>query len=685
MKSTREPGFDTADDLRKAGQRLEIIRYLAIAIFVLLVGRLWILQVMKSEVFADQAEQNRTRILPIPARRGTIFDRKGRILVTSQSSYNIVLSRKDVNEKDFPVIAELLVKSLGIDRDWLSKRFEAARFEAKYEFIVIKELATLQDVAWVRAHQYDYPMINYEEAPRRLYPFGTLAAHALGYVGEVSRKELNDTKSVFNKEKGYKLGDIIGKAGIERTYNDILAGKDGERRVVVDSRGRIQREIDRTEPVAGRDFYSTLDLDIQKVAETQTDSMPSGRGAIAVMDPNNGEILAMVSHPVFDPNLFSLRSKTDEGKEEIRELQQDEDRPLYNRVIQGQFPPGSTWKLMTSVAALNEGVITPTNNRIQDGGIQIGNYFMKSISNYGAPDIVTAISKSADGYYYRLGLKMGVEKFEKWVNLFKFGQRTGIDLPGEYSGIAPTRERKRLTWANAIKKAQQALDEAPDSEKAAKEFHLRQTQRQAEWTDYDMASSAFGQGQNASTPIQLLRYTGALAVGGQLYTPHLMLRVAPGVDRLGNQQPELQYEDKNKSAVPMSKEIHEIVLKGMWGAVEAGTAGAAKVEGFDVCAKTGTAQVASTSRVGSKNKDHAWLISFAPRDKPELAMVVLTENVGFGGTHSAPRAKPIYEDYYRRTRGLDDETKAEEAKVDVAKSGETKAEKAAAGEGKNKR
>jgi len=685
MKSTREPGFDTADDLRKAGQRLEIIRYLAIAIFVLLVGRLWILQVMKSEVFADQAEQNRTRILPIPARRGTIFDRKGRILVTSQSSYNIVLSRKDVNEKDFPVIAELLVKSLGIDRDWLSKRFEAARFEAKYEFIVIKELATLQDVAWVRAHQYDYPMINYEEAPRRLYPFGTLAAHALGYVGEVSRKELNDTKSVFNKEKGYKLGDIIGKAGIERTYNDILAGKDGERRVVVDSRGRIQREIDRTEPVAGRDFYSTLDLDIQKVAETQTDSMPSGRGAIAVMDPNNGEILAMVSHPVFDPNLFSLRSKTDEGKEEIRELQQDEDRPLYNRVIQGQFPPGSTWKLMTSVAALNEGVITPTNNRIQDGGIQIGNYFMKSISNYGAPDIVTAISKSADGYYYRLGLKMGVEKFEKWVNLFKFGQRTGIDLPGEYSGIAPTRERKRLTWANAIKKAQQALDEAPDSEKAAKEFHLRQTQRQAEWTDYDMASSAFGQGQNASTPIQLLRYTGALAVGGQLYTPHLMLRVAPGVDRLGNQQPELQYEDKNKSAVPMSKEIHEIVLKGMWGAVEAGTAGAAKVEGFDVCAKTGTAQVASTSRVGSKNKDHAWLISFAPRDKPELAMVVLTENVGFGGTHSAPRAKPIYEDYYRRTRGLDDETKAEEAKVDVAKSGETNAEKAAAGEGKNKR
>jgi penicillin-binding protein 2 len=687
MKSAREPGFDTADDLRRAGQRLEVIRYLAIVIFVLLVGRLWILQVMKSEVFAEQAEQNRTRILPIPARRGTIFDRKGRILVTSQSSYNIVLSRKDVNEKDFPRIAELLVRSLGIDQNWLSHRFEEAKFEAKHEFIVIKELATLRDVAWVRAHQYDYPMINYEEAPRRLYPFGTLAAHALGYVGEVSKKELNDPKSLFNKEKGYKLGDIIGKAGIERTYNDVLAGKDGERRVVVDSRGRIQREIDRTEPVAGRDFYSTLDLDIQKATEAQTDSMPSGRGAIAVMDPNNGEILAMSSRPAFDPNLFSLRAKTDEGKEEIRDLQTDEEKPLFNRVIQGQFPPGSTWKLMTSVAALNEGVITPTNNRIQDGGIQIGNYFMKSISNYGAPDVVTAISKSADGYYYRLGLKMGVEKFEKWVTLFKFGQHTGIDLPGEYRGIAPTRETKRRSWANAIKKAQQALDEAPANEKAAKEFHLRQMQRQAEWTDYDMASSAFGQGQNASTPIQLLRYTGALAVGGPLYTPHLMLRVVPGVDRLGNQQPELKYEDKNKTSVPMSKEIHEIVLKGMWGAVEAGTAGAAKVEGFDVCAKTGTAQVASTARVGSKNKDHAWLISFAPRDKPELAMVVLTENVGFGGTHSAPRAKPIYEDYYRRTRGLNEEPVAEEAaagnaKPEGAKAVVAKAAKAPAGEAK---
>jgi penicillin-binding protein 2 len=525
-------------------------------------------------------------------------------------------------------------------------------------------LASESDLAWVEAHEYEYPMIRAEAAPQRVYNHGQLAAHALGYVGEVSPEELKKPNGEFSKEKGYRLGDIIGKFGIERKYNDILMGKDGERHVLVDSRGRIQpgAEIELIEPIPGRDLYTTLDLDIQKVAEEQTDTMPAGRGAIAVMDPNNGEILAMVSRPAFDPNLFSQRAKTPEGKDEIRELQADEERPLFNRVIQGQFPPGSTWKLLTSVAALNEGVITPTDNRIQDGGLQIGNYPMRSISNYGKPDIITAIARSADGYYYRLGIKMGVEKFEKWVNLFRFGQPTGIDLPGEYKGIPPTRETKRRSWSRAIKRAQEALDEAAPGDKAAKEFHLRQVQRQAEWTDYDMASSAFGQGQNASTPIQLLRYTGGLAVGGQMYTPHLLLRAAAGIDRKGYQQPEITYEDKNKFGVPMGKEIHEIVLKGMWGAVEYGTAGAVRVEGFDICAKTGTAQVASTERAGSKNKDHAWLISFAPRDKPELAMVILTENVGFGGTHSAPRAKPIYEDYYRRTRGLPqkpEETKAE--------------------------
>src|SRR5262249_45325137 len=275
----------------------------------------------------------------------TIFDRKGRVLVTSKSSYNIVLSRKDIKDSDLPQIADLLAEHLEIDRQWLAKRFEDAKYGAQYESIVVKELASEKDIAWVEAHKYDYPMISAQKAPQRLYLYGQLAAHALGYVGEVSPEELKKPNGPFSKDNGYKLGDIIGKFGIESKYNDILTGKDGELRVLVDSRGRIQPngEIERIKPVPGRDLYTTLDLDVLKAAEARADRRPAGRGATAVMDPNNGKILAMVSRPAFDPNIFSQRAKPPEGKEEIRELYEDPDKPLYNRVIQGGFPPGSTW------------------------------------------------------------------------------------------------------------------------------------------------------------------------------------------------------------------------------------------------------------------------------------------------------------------------------------------------------
>jgi penicillin-binding protein 2 len=366
MASDKNQSFDSTEDLRQAGLRLQIIYYLAIVIFASLIARLWYLQVINSQGFKDRAEANRIRVIPIPAQRGTIFDRKGRVLVTSKASFNIILSREGVKDSELPQIADLLAEHLEIDRQWLAKRFEDAKYGAQYESIVVKELASESDIAWVNAHGYEYPMITAEEAPQRLYLYGQLAAHALGYVGEVSPEELKKPKGPFSKDNGYKLGDIIGKFGIESKYNDILTGKDGERRVLVDSRGRIQLngEIERIKPVPGRDLYTTLDLDVQKAAEAQADTMPAGRGAVAMMDPNNGEILAMVSRPAFDPNIFSQRAKTPEGKEEIRELYEDPDKPLYNRVIQGGFPPGSTWKLLTAVAALNEGTITPENSRI---------------------------------------------------------------------------------------------------------------------------------------------------------------------------------------------------------------------------------------------------------------------------------------------------------------------------------
>jgi penicillin-binding protein 2 len=576
------------------------------------------MQVINHEAYAEMALQNRLRQLPIKGPRGRILDRNGITLADSRPSYNVVVSREDLKSVEEKI--ELIGSRLGLDRKWLARRFEEAKYEPRYLPVVLKEDASPADVSWIVAHQFERPELRIEEMPQRRYVYGALAAHALGYVGEVSRRELE--KGPYSRGNGYRMGDVVGKSGLERAYNEILMGKDGERIVVVDSRGRIREEVERVEPTPGRDLRVALDFELQKVAEEEADLSPTGRSAIAVMDPNNGEILAMVSRPAFDPNLFSRRAKSPDDKEEIHDLYEDENRPLFNRVIQGAYPTGSTWKIFMAVAALNEGVITVEDSRIKDGGLRIGNYWMSSLSNLGHPDIHLAIVKSADGYFYRLGLKMGIEKIEKWADVFRLGQRTGIDLPNERAGIPPSRD-----WKAKV------------------------NPKDPVWRDYDTAAAAIGQGI-AITPLQMLRMVAGVAVGGEMATPHLLLEGAAGIDRFGDEQPEAHYADDKKFTVPIGPEIHETVTRAMWGVVnENGTGGRARVEGFDVSGKTGTAQVASKSRAGEKSKDHAWFVSFAPRDKPEIASVVLIENGGFGGIHAAPKAAAIYQAYYQRTRG----------------------------------
>lgn len=618
-----EYDYDKYEERRQTQRRLNVLLLIALAVFLLFGARLYWMQVVNHEAYAEMARQNRLRRLPLKAPRGRILDRNGIVLADSRPSYNIVISREDLKNVEEEI--ELLVTRLGLERAWLIRRFEEAKYEPKYLPIVVKEGASPGDVAWIAAHKFDYPELLVEEMPQRHYVYGAFSAHALGYVGEVSRRELE--KGSYSRENGYRMGDIVGKSGLERAYNEILMGKDGERTVVVDSRGRIHDEVERVAPVRGRDLYTTLDFELQKVAEVQADLTPSGRGAIAVMDTNNGEILVMVSRPVFDPNVFSLRAKSPEDKEEIRRLYEDENRPLFNRVIQGAYPTGSTWKIVMAVAALNEGAITVEDSKIKDGGLRIGNYFMSSLSNLGYPDIHLAIVKSADGYFYRLGLRMGIEKIEKWTEIFRLGQLTGIDLPNERAGIPPSRE-----WKAKV------------------------NPKDPTWRDYDTAAAAIGQGI-AITPLQMLRMVAGVSIGGEMMTPRLLLKGAAGIDRFGAEQPEIHYANERKFNVPMSPEIHATVTRAMWGVVnEGGTGARARVEGFDVSGKTGTAQVASKSRAGEKHKDHAWFVSFAPRDRPEIASVVLAENSGYGGVHAAPKAGAIYQAYYQRTRGLPAET-----------------------------
>jgi penicillin-binding protein 2 len=495
-----------------------------------------------------------------------------------------------------------------------------------FESILVKQDATPGDIAWVEAHNLEFPELRVEQQPQRRYPANGSLAHVLGYVAEISPEQL---KQQTFKDKGLKPGDIIGQSGIEQIYDDYLRGRDGYREVVVDSRGRIQDEIETIAPIPGRDLVTTIDLDLQQTAEEQLQNSVTRRGVIVVMDPNNGEIFALASAPSFDPNLFSQRITTKEGRAEYAALLNDPETPLLNRAVQSRYPPGSTWKIPMSIAGLQQGAITlDHSNLVCGGGITIGNKFTRCMGNHGSPDVKSAITHSCDGYYYRLGLKMGIDGIVEMVDEFDLNKRTGIDLPNEVVSWTPSREFKR-----------------------------RMQPRDPEWRDIDTVYSSFGQVYDIITPISLLRTIAAIGIGGRMYIPHLLKEVRPiGTPGTTDYRAMVGFQPldpsrPNPKVLPIPEDIHHIVVEGMWGVVNAGGTGAGiRMAGFDIAGKTGTAQVVGLGKDTGKNKDHSWFVSYAPAYKPEVAMVALIENSGFGGTHAAPAIRKVYDTYYRKTR-----------------------------------
>src|SRR5215203_4638192 len=329
---------DTSQNLRA---RLRFLQALVVVMLAVLSVRLYVLQVVRGERYAEIAENQRRRRLPIPAPRGVIFDREGRVIVDSTPIYNVILSREDVKGKDLTSLIEPLAEGLGVDKDILRDYFELVKTMPAFESIQVKQDATQDDIAWVEAHNFEYPELRVEQQPQRRYPSDGSLAHVLGYVGEISPEQL---KQQAAKEKGLKPGDVIGLSGVEQIYDDYLRGRDGYREVVVDSRGRIQDEIETVAPIPGRDLVTTIDLDLQRAAEEQLRTSVTRRGVIIAMDPNNGEIMALASFPNFDPNLFSQRITTKEGRAEYAKLLNDPETPLLNRAIQSRYPPGrSPW------------------------------------------------------------------------------------------------------------------------------------------------------------------------------------------------------------------------------------------------------------------------------------------------------------------------------------------------------
>ena len=614
---------DTSQNLRA---RLRFIQILVIVMLGALSVRLYVLQVVRGERYAEIAENQRRRRLPIPAPRGVIFDREGRVIVDSRPIYNVIMSREDVKGKDLNSLILPLAEGLNLDKDILRDYFEVVKTMPAFESILVKQGATPGDIAWVEAHNLEFPELRVEQQPQRRYPDNGSLAHVLGYVGEISPEQL---KQQAVKDKGLKPGDIIGLSGIEQIYDDYLRGRDGYREVVVDSRGRIQDQIEIVDPIPGRDLVTTIDLDIQKAAEEQLANSVTKRGVIISMDPNNGEILALASAPTFDPNLFSQRITTREGRAEYAALLNDPETPLLNRAIQSRYPPGSTWKIPMAISGLKQGAITLDHSTLVcGGGITIGNKFTRCMGNHGTPDIKTAITHSCDGYFYRLGLKMGIDGIVEMVDEFDLNKRTGIDLPNEVVSWTPSREFKR-----------------------------RMQPRDPEWRDIDTVYASFGQVYDIITPISLLRTIAGISMDGRLYIPHLLKEVKafgnPGTPDFRGPvtfQP-LDSSRPNPKVVAIPEDIDQAVVEGMWRVVNAGGTGSRiQMAGFDIAGKTGTAQVVGLGKDTGKNKDHSWFVTYAPAYKPEIAMVALIENSGFGGSHAAPAIRGVFDVYYRKTR-----------------------------------
>jgi penicillin-binding protein 2 len=429
-----------------------------------------------------------------------------------------------------------------------------------------------------------------------------MAAHVLGYLGEVSDAEL--ATQAF---AGYNPGDQTGRTGLERAYNKELRGTDGFKRVVVNTMGKEMSQLERKPFVAGKDLVTTLDLDLQRVAE---EGVGARTGAVVALDPRTGDILAIVSKPAFDPNVFATRI----SNKEWSALNGDPRKPLQNRAIQNAYAPGSVFKIFEAAAALDAGMLDPLETVYCSGSATFGGhtYGCWKREGHGRVGLYEAIVHSCDVYFYNLGKTMGISRISQFSTLMGFGRRSGIDLSGEVTGLVPSEE-----WSWRVRKAK--------------------------WYAGETISLAIGQGAIGVTPLQAAWAMGGVASGGRLMLPRLVN--SETLEAFGRPAPEPGFE-----TYPMSQSAVDIVSKAMWGVVNEGTGTAAKVPGFDVAGKTGTAQVVGKEHYakGTQYEDHAWFVGFAPYRNPEIVVAVFIEHGGHGGDAAAPVAKSVFEEYYKK-------------------------------------
>jgi penicillin-binding protein 2 len=597
-------------DEKLPGVKLAIFQYLIVGILLILLFGCWRLQILGAQNYRMLAEQNRIRKVPILAPRGKILDREGRLIVDNYPSVSCFLVREQGRDitADFPVIARGLHMTVD-DLDGVLRKYRTA---PKYQPLPLKQDITPDEVEFIESHRDELPELETIEEERRLYPRDGFAAHVIGYVGEVSEQMLNDSRYEF-----YEPGDVVGKSGVEETYDQLLRGKDGSEDIIVDSHGREVGFLGREDETPGTDLKLTIDVDIQRAAEQ---ALGPRNGAIVAMDPHTGEILAMVSHPTFDPNNFAVRI----GRDQWNALITDPHKPLMNKAIQAQLAPGSTFKIIMSVAGLQEGVAQDMHVHCPGGGTFYGHYF-KCHAVHGMVDIHHAIPWSCDTFYYTLAQKLGIDTIAKYASALGIGHKTGIDLPDEVTGIMPS-----TAWK-------------------LKNFHEK-------WYAGEVISVGIGQGAVTVTPLQLARAISGIASGGVLHRPHV---VFPSEVPPEYRQAVLEnYPGSGDAQVPIDAANWETITDGMAAVTQpGGTAAASHLEGIDFAGKTGTAQIAShnaLSRMGGgrSTRPNAWFVGIAPRRNPDIVVAVLWEN-GEEGPYAARLAARVISAFVTKKRSKD--------------------------------
>ncbi|MDE2927329.1 MAG: penicillin-binding protein 2 [Acidobacteriota bacterium] len=583
--------------------RLKWIQRLLVVLFLGLFLKLWHLTVVDFTQHSVAAERNRARNIPIRAPRGVIYDREGRVLASSANSFSLVCYRSEAS--DLEATVDYLVQGLGLDRKRLEQRFAEADGYSPYQPLVVKRSLTMAEVAYLLSRKGEHPELDILSELRRSYPHGELAAHVLGYVGEASRGQLETTEF-----SDFKAGDIVGKYAVERVYNRHLAGRNGTRKILVDSLGRTIDELGQVPPEEGAALELTLDLDLQMTAEEQ---LGGRRGVVVAFDPRNGEILAMVSQPAFDPNRFAARI----SRSEWDRLVGDEHHPLQNRALQSTFAPGSVFKLVVALAGLEWGDVDPNRPHVCGGGVTLyGHHFRCwKKEGHGPVSLREAIRSSCNVYFYQLGKTLGIDLISGFGQAIGLDRPTGIDLVGEVAGLVPSKEWKRRTFRE-------------------------------KWYRGETVSVSIGQGPVHLTPLQLARMVGILATGSA--APLHLAR-----DQVPRRRPA-----RNASAVEISSDNLDLLREAMWEVVNRyGTGRAAQVNGFDVCGKTGTAQTigqAGLSKLdeaqASRFTANAWFVGFAPQKFPEVAVVVLVEAGGSGGAVAAPIAAKVLQVFHDKRR-----------------------------------